>query len=61
MFSAAQVMIDAVQTTKLSSLLLGNRPIKKYQRTHSSLKNASDTNAMSAMLSVDPNRGYSYR
>ena len=32
---------------------LGNRPIKKYQRTQSRLKNASDTNRYVRKASVD--------
>ena len=37
---------------------LGNRPIKTYQRTHSSSKNASDTMDLSSVLSVVSNRGF---
>ena len=35
---------------------LRNRPIKTYQRTHSSSKNASDTMDLSSVLSVVSNR-----
>ena len=40
------------------SFPLGNRPIKTYQRTHSSSKNASDTMDLSSVLSVVSNRGF---
>ena len=61
----ASAQFSAILGTTASLLLmtwqlhgLGNRPIKTYQRTHSSSKNASDTMDLSSVLSVVSNRGF---